>query len=66
MTAEIMRFILLTYLLGISAMAILFLRTRALSFVAYVGWGLFAILVPLVGPFTVLIVRPGKRIRTDI
>lgn len=62
MTTEIMRNILLAYLLGISAVAILFLRTRALSVAAYIGWGLVAILVPLAGPFAVLFFRPGSRL----
>lgn len=61
MTPDGMRFLLLAYLLGIALLAVLFLRKRALPLPAYMGWGLLALLVPLVGPFMVLYVRPGGR-----
>ena len=62
MTPDGMRFLLLAYLLGIALLAVLFLRMRALSLPAYMGWGLLALFVPLVGPFMVLYVRPGARL----
>ncbi len=64
MTPDSMRFILFAYLLGTALLAVLFLRRRTLSLAAYTFWGLFALLVPLVGPFTVLYLRPGQQQQT--
>ena len=57
---ELMRLLLVTCLLGMAILAILSLRQRKLPVGAYLGWGMIAILLPLIGPFIVLLARPGE------
>ncbi len=57
---QLMRLLLVTCLLGMAILAILSLRQRKMPLGAYIGWGLIAILLPLVGPFIVLLVHPGE------
>jgi hypothetical protein len=61
LSPEIMRSLLLLCLLGMTLLAGLFLRGRSLSFSAYLGWGLLTILLPLLGPFLVILLHPGSR-----
>jgi uncharacterized membrane protein YjfL (UPF0719 family) len=61
LSADAMRFILVACLIGIAALAILSLRRRKLSLLEFIGWGLLAVLVPLIGPFLVITSRPGKK-----
>jgi hypothetical protein len=56
---QLMRLLLVTCLLGMAILAILSLRQRKMPVGAYLGWGLIAVLLPLVGPFIVLLARPG-------
>jgi len=58
---EIMRSLLLICLLGMATLAAFFLRQRSLSFTDYLRWGLLLILLPLLGPFLVILASPGKR-----
>jgi hypothetical protein len=58
---DIMRALLLICLLGMAVLAALFLRQRNLSLFAYLGWGLLIVLLPVIGPFLVLLSRPGKQ-----
>ncbi|NOY98233.1 MAG: hypothetical protein GXP40_03375 [Chloroflexi bacterium] len=60
MNAEILRSLLVVYLVAAYVMAILYLRRRRLSFGEYTFWGLFALLVPVVGPFLVIFSQPGR------
>ncbi len=60
LTADTMRAILFICLLGMALLAALFLRRRSLSFQEYLGWGLLIVLVPLLGPFLVLLAAPGQ------
>ena len=57
---QLMRLLLVTCLLGMAILATLSLRRRKMPVSAYIGWGLIAILLPLVGPFIILLVRPGE------
>ncbi len=59
----VMRACLLLCLIGMAILAAFYLRRRRLSALEYVGWGLVAILFPLVGPFIVILSRPGIPIR---
>jgi energy-converting hydrogenase Eha subunit H len=59
-SAQLMRFLMVICLLGMALLAILSLRQRKLPLGAYIGWGLIAILLPLIGPFIVLLIRPGE------
>ena len=60
LSAELMRFLLLFCLLGMVLLAVLYLRGRRLSLAAYLGWGLLIILAPLLGPFLVILLHPGR------
>jgi hypothetical protein len=64
LSADVMRLFLVLCLLGMSLLAIFYLRRRELSFEAYLGWGTLAIVVPILGPFLVILSRPGKPIKT--
>jgi hypothetical protein len=57
---QLMRLLLVVCLLGMALLALLSLRQRKLPVAARIGWGLVAILLPIIGPFFVLLVRPGK------
>lgn len=61
MTAEIMRLVLLACFLSMVFTAAFFLRRRRLSLLEYATWGLIAILLPVVGPFLVIWIRPGRK-----
>lgn len=51
--------LLLADFTGMVLLAAFYLRKRQLPWLGYVFWGLLA-LIPLVGPFLVIISRPGK------
>ncbi len=55
-----MRLFLLLCHFGMVLLAVFYLRRRKLPLPGYLKWGLFAVLVPLVGPFLVIYTRPGK------
>ncbi len=61
LSPHLMRLFLLLCLLGMELQAALFLSQRRLPFLAYLGWGLLAVLLPVVGPFLVILRRPGRR-----
>jgi hypothetical protein len=63
MPPTIMRLLLIVCLLGLLLLAALYLRRKRLSRNAYLSWGLFALLVPLVGPFLAIFSRPGNKSR---
>ena len=61
MTADdLLRALLLLDILGMALLAIFYLRHRPLSWLAFLGWGLLAVLVPILGPFLVIAARPGS------
>ncbi|HPH97781.1 MAG TPA: hypothetical protein PKW33_07890 [Anaerolineaceae bacterium] len=47
-------------LLGMLALALLYLRRRALAPLPRAAWILLALLLPAVGPFLVLLLQPGR------
>lgn len=61
---DVMRLCLMACLVGVALVAAFYLRRRRLPFSAYLGWGMLILLVPLIGPFVVLLAAPGKRIPT--
>lgn len=61
LSPESMRIGLFLCLLGMAVISALYLRQRRLSISAYFGWGLLIILVPLVGPFVVILAHPGEK-----
>jgi hypothetical protein len=60
MSPATMRVILALCLLGEALLAVFFLCQRRMSFYAYLGWGLLALLIPVIGPFLVIWVCPGE------
>jgi ABC-type transport system involved in multi-copper enzyme maturation permease subunit len=56
-----MRVLLAICLLGIALLASFFLRQRKLTMVETLAWGMLILLVPLLGPFLVILVRPGSK-----
>ena len=60
-TAQFMRLLLLGCLLLMVFQAAFFLRTRKLSLLEYIGWGIVALVLPVVGPFLVIWIRPGTK-----
>jgi len=57
---QAMRLMILLILLGMELLAVFYLRQRQVSFFAYLGWGLFSLLLPVVGPFLVILSQPGR------
>jgi hypothetical protein len=64
MTApELLRALLILTILAMAALALYFLSRRRLTAYEFAAWGLLAILVPLLGPFLVIYLRPGEKER---
>jgi hypothetical protein len=67
MTAGTLRVMLAVFLVAMFVLAMLYLSRRPLTPVQMAAWGLFALLVPALGPFLVILARPGKsRPRAEI
>ena len=66
MTAQTLRTIFLLFLISEFTLAIFYLRRCQLNFYAYALWGLFALLVPVLGPFLVILARPGNCARKKV
>ncbi|MDI6768093.1 MAG: hypothetical protein QMD04_00285 [Anaerolineales bacterium] len=60
MDAETLRLLLAGFLVAMYILAILYLRRRNLTLGEYAFWGLFALFIPALGPFLVIISRPGN------
>ncbi len=60
LSPDLLRLFLVLCQLCMTLLAVFYLRRRSLSLPAYLKWGLFAILVPLIGPFLVIYTRPGR------
>ena len=60
---DVMRILLVLCLAGMALLAAFYLRGRKLTFTEYLGWGLLAILLPILGPFLVILSHPGRPAR---
>ncbi len=60
MNAAVLRTLLLLDIIAMALLSFFYLRGRDLSWHAYLSYGLIALLVPLLGPFLVILTRPGK------
>ena len=58
--AVVVKALLLISILAMAFLAVHYLRRRQLSWAAYCFWGLLAIVLPVLGPFLVIVSRPGK------
>jgi hypothetical protein len=54
------RLFLLTGVILMALLAILYLYRKNLTMAAFIGWGLLALLIPVLGPFLVISSRPGS------
>ena len=59
MTSDTLRVLLAGCLFAMYVLAMFYLRRRPLTFGQFTAWGLFALLVPALGPFLVILNRPG-------
>jgi hypothetical protein len=60
MNADLIRVFLLVDIVAMALLAFFYLRQRKLSTSEYIRFGLLALFVPLLGPFLVIIFRPGE------
>lgn len=60
LSADSMRLLLFLCIIGMAFLAAFSLRGRSLSFLGYLGWGALIIFLPLIGPFLVILFRPGS------
>jgi len=66
MQTQILQYLLIGCLVGMALLAAFYLRGRRLSFIGYLAWGLVALLIPAIGPFIVIVARPGVRRESKI
>lgn len=59
MNAEILRALMAGFIVAMFALAMLYLSRRQLTWMQIAAWGLIALLVPVLGPFLVIVLRPG-------
>jgi len=61
MAYQIMRVILVLYVLGSFVLTLFYLRYRRCTPLEFALWGMLALIVPVLGPFFVIAARPGPR-----
>ena len=61
LASDLMRLLLVLCILGMALLAAIYLRRRKMSLVEYIGWGLVIVLLPVLGPFLVIVYQPGQR-----
>jgi hypothetical protein len=59
-TAGVIRGVLIFDMAAIALLALFYLRQRRMSWTSWLCWGLLAVLLPVLGPFLVIVNRPGK------
>ncbi len=59
--ADVLRMMLMVCIAGMFALAMVYLVQRRLAWHQYLGWGLVALIFPILGPFLVIANRPGVR-----
>jgi Kef-type K+ transport system membrane component KefB len=57
----VLQVLLVMDVVGMYALAVFYLTRRRMSWRQYLGWGLVAIIFPLLGPFLVIASHPGER-----
>jgi hypothetical protein len=57
--ALVLQILLVLDVAGMLGLAIFYLARRRLAWHQYLGWGLVALIFPLLGPFLVIASRPG-------
>ena len=59
MSAEILHVLLAGFVIVMFVLAMHFLSRRSLTRAQIAAWGLFALFIPVLGPFPVILARPG-------
>jgi len=57
---DVMYLLLFLSALGMALIAAFYLRRRLLSLPQYFAWGMLLVFVPFLGPFLVILLRPGR------
>ena len=60
LTPQVMLLLLFLAALGMALIAAFYLRRRLLSLPQYFAWGMLLVFVPFLGPFLVILLRPGS------
>lgn len=60
LSSDVMQVLLTLSTPGMILLAGLYLRRREMTFSEYLRWGLIILLLPLIGPFLVILSRSGK------
>lgn len=60
---DVLRMMLVVCIVGMFTLAMVYLLQRKLAWHQYLGWGLVALIFPVLGPFLVIANRPGVRRR---
>ena len=58
---DVLRIMLMVCIAGMFTLAVIYLVQRRLAWHQYLGWGLVALIFPILGPFLVIANRPGVR-----
>jgi hypothetical protein len=66
MNAETVRLLLAGCLVAMYVLAMLYLSRRPLTLGQFTAWGLFALLIPALGPFLVILSTPGGSHRRKV
>ncbi len=66
LSAQTLNLLLAGCIISFNILAAFFLRGRKLSFWEYTGWGIFATLLPIIGPFIVIWIQPGQHRATQL
>ena len=61
----ILRILIVLDVFAMALLAFFYLRKRRLTWWEFCGWGLLALLLPLLGPFLIILLRPGRRHRNS-
>lgn len=61
LSPDLLRALLAICIWSMAVLAAVYLQRRSLPVHQYICWGLLIILVPLLGPFLVVLYKPGKR-----
>jgi hypothetical protein len=60
MNAATLRLMLAAVLFAMYILVMFYLRCRLLTLGQFTAWGLLALLIPVLGPFLVILSRPGE------
>ena len=60
LSPDVMYLLLFLSALGMALIAAFYLRRRSLSLTQYLAWGMLLVFVPFLGPFLVILLRPGR------